>query len=94
MVVVTSRSQLTGLAATEGAHLLTLDVLTQAEGREMLSRRLGAELVDREPEAVSELISLCARLPLALASPPPGARPGRPARSRRWSRSCARRRTG
>jgi tetratricopeptide (TPR) repeat protein len=80
MVVVTSRRQLAGLAATECAHLLTLDVLTRAEGQEMLSRRLGAELVDRETEAVAELISLCARLPLALAiaAARSAARPSRP----------------
>jgi tetratricopeptide (TPR) repeat protein len=80
MVVVTSRRQLAGLAATECAHLLTLDVLTRAEGQEMLSRRLGAELVDRETEAVGELISLCARLPLALAiaAARSAARPSRP----------------
>src|ERR1700722_19820347 len=83
LVVVTSRRQLAGLAATDCAHLLTLDVLTRAEGQEMLSRRLGAELVDRETEAVGELISLCARLPLALAiaAARSAARPSRPLRA-------------
>jgi predicted ATPase len=33
LALVTSRDQLTGLAAAEGAHLLTLDVLTEAGGR-------------------------------------------------------------
>ena len=42
LVLVTSRSQLTGLVATEGAYPLTLDLLTAAEAHEMLTRRLGA----------------------------------------------------
>jgi transcriptional regulator with XRE-family HTH domain len=67
LVVVTSRRQLAGLAATEAAHLLTLNTLTRAEAREMLSDRLGHHLVDDETGAVGELISLCAGLPLALA---------------------------
>jgi DNA-binding SARP family transcriptional activator/Tfp pilus assembly protein PilF len=67
LVVVTSRSQLAGLVAAEGARLLTLDVLTHEEARELLARRLGAERVAAEAEAVTELIALCARLPLALS---------------------------
>ena len=66
-VIVTSRSQLAGLAVTEDAHLLALDVLTEAEAREMLSRRLGPERVLGESQAARELIGLCAGLPLALA---------------------------
>jgi tetratricopeptide (TPR) repeat protein len=66
-VIVTSRNRLAGLAAVEGAHLLSLDVLTDAEARELLSRRLGPGRARREPAAVSELIDLCARLPLALS---------------------------
>lgn len=46
---------------------MNLDVLTDAEAHEMLSHRLGPELVDGEAAAVTELIGLCARLPLALA---------------------------
>jgi len=67
MTLVTSRSQLAGLAATDGAHLLILDVLTRAEARDMLARRLGPERVAAEPAAVAELTELCARLPLALS---------------------------
>ncbi|WP_406453197.1 tetratricopeptide repeat protein [Streptomyces sp. NBC_01622] len=67
LVVVTSRNQLYGLVAGEGAHSLTLDVLTEAEAREFLSRRLGAERIANEPDAVAEIITLCGRLPLALA---------------------------
>jgi DNA-binding SARP family transcriptional activator len=67
MVLVTSRSQLIGLAAADGAHILTLGVLSTAEAREMLTARLGTKRVWAEPEAVAELTELCSRLPLALS---------------------------
>ena len=66
LVVVTSRDQLSPLVAAEGAWPLPLDVLTRPEAYEMLSRRLGAARVAAEPEAVEEIITRCARLPLAL----------------------------
>lgn len=66
LVLVTSRNRLTGLAAAEGAHLFTLGVLTEGESRELLAKNLGAGRAAAEPAAVSELIALCARLPLAL----------------------------
>jgi tetratricopeptide (TPR) repeat protein len=64
MVVATSRSQLTGLAA---AHRLPLDVLSTVEARELLAARLGAGPVAAEPAAVDRIVTACARLPLALA---------------------------
>ena len=64
LVLVTSRKQLTGLVAAQGAHPVPLDVLSDAEAAELLGRRLGPERAD--PEAVARLIALCARLPLAL----------------------------
>ena len=67
LVVVTSRNQLTGLVAAEGAHPLALDVLDPAGARELLTRRLGARRVAAEPQAVTEIIDRCARLPLTLA---------------------------
>jgi tetratricopeptide (TPR) repeat protein len=67
LVVVTSRSLLSGLNTVEGAHLLTVDLLTVAEARDMLARRLGHDRVSKEPEAVDEIIASCARLPMALA---------------------------
>src|SRR5690349_13126537 len=80
LVLVTSRSQLTGLAAADGARLLTVDVLTDAESRTLLTRRLGAGRVAAEPAAAAELTALCARLPLALniAAARAGVRPDRP----------------
>jgi DNA-binding SARP family transcriptional activator/tetratricopeptide (TPR) repeat protein len=67
LVVVTSRAQLTGLAAGEAARLLTLGLLTEGESAKLLASRLGAGRVDSEPGPVSDLIRLCARLPLALS---------------------------
>jgi DNA-binding SARP family transcriptional activator len=67
LVLVTSRNRLTGLVATTGAHALSLDLLTQDEARDLLTRRLGPARVSVEPEAVNQLITRCARLPLALA---------------------------
>jgi DNA-binding SARP family transcriptional activator len=67
LAVVTSRSQLTGLAAADGAHLLSLDVLADADAGQVLAARLGIRRAAAEPDAVTELIALCGRLPLALA---------------------------
>ena len=67
MAVITSRSQLTGLVAAEGARLLPLDMLSAAEARELLTGRLGQERVAAEPDAAAELAVYCAGLPLALS---------------------------
>ena len=66
LVVVTSRNELTGLVAAEGAVPLTLDVLSCAEAHEMLARRLGPGRTAAESQAADEIINSCARLPLAL----------------------------
>jgi DNA-binding SARP family transcriptional activator/tetratricopeptide (TPR) repeat protein len=66
LAIVTSRDQLAGLVATEGASLLVLELLTAADARDLLTRRLGADRVAAEPEAVERIITACARLPLAL----------------------------
>jgi DNA-binding SARP family transcriptional activator/tetratricopeptide (TPR) repeat protein len=67
LAVVTSRHQLTGLVASEGARPVVLDLLSGGEARELLGRRLGASRIAAEPAAVDEIITRCARLPLALA---------------------------
>ena len=66
LAIVTSRNQLSGLVA-EGARPLSLDLLSTAEARDLLARRLGADRVASEPGPVDEIIERCARLPLALA---------------------------
>jgi tetratricopeptide (TPR) repeat protein len=64
--VITSRNELTSLLV-EGAHPLPLALLTTEDARELLVRRLGAARVAAEPDAVDDIITGCARLPLALA---------------------------
>jgi DNA-binding SARP family transcriptional activator len=66
VVLVTSRNQLLGLLA-EGAQPLGLDLLSLDEARDLLAGRIGAERVAAEPQAVDEIVTLCAYLPLALA---------------------------
>jgi DNA-binding SARP family transcriptional activator len=68
LVVVTSRNPLAGLAMTEGARLLPLNLPSVLTAREALERRLGLDRVAAEPAAVEDIIALCGRLPLALAA--------------------------
>jgi len=67
LVLVTSRRQLGGLAAADGARLLTLDLPSHAEACQMLTLRVGADRAAAEPDVVDQIASLCTRLPLALA---------------------------
>ncbi|TDC73202.1 AfsR/SARP family transcriptional regulator [Streptomyces hainanensis] len=68
LVLVTSRVEPTALVAAEGARTLPLDVLSAAQSRELLLRRLGAHQVAGDDEnAVGDIVSQCAGLPLALA---------------------------
>ncbi|MEU1336115.1 BTAD domain-containing putative transcriptional regulator [Streptomyces sp. NPDC005827] len=67
VVVVTSRDRLLGLVTAEAARPLALDRLPDAEARESLARRLGADRVLADPAAVDEIVTRCAGLPLALA---------------------------
>jgi tetratricopeptide (TPR) repeat protein len=67
LVLVTSRSQLAGLVATDGAYPIALDLLSPDEARELLARRIGAARTAAHPEAVAEIVTRCAQLPLALA---------------------------
>jgi DNA-binding SARP family transcriptional activator/tetratricopeptide (TPR) repeat protein len=66
VAVVTSRNLLSGLVALDNAHPITLDLLTGEAARQLLCRRLGADRVAAEPDAVQQIITRCARLPLAL----------------------------
>jgi DNA-binding SARP family transcriptional activator len=66
LVLVTSRSRLTGLVALDGAVPLSLDLFTEHEARDLLAQRLGSERVLRERHAADALIDLCAGLPLAV----------------------------
>jgi DNA-binding SARP family transcriptional activator/tetratricopeptide (TPR) repeat protein len=66
MVLVTSRDSLTGLVVTEAAHRLTVDLLSAQEARHLVVSIIGPARAEAEPAAVEELITRCARLPLAL----------------------------
>ncbi|MEV2194817.1 BTAD domain-containing putative transcriptional regulator [Streptomyces phaeochromogenes] len=67
LVVVTSRHQLYGLVAAEGAYSLTLDVLGEDDALRFLSDRLGPDRIARDPDAACAIAAACGGLPLALA---------------------------
>jgi DNA-binding SARP family transcriptional activator/tetratricopeptide (TPR) repeat protein len=66
LVLVTSRSRLSGLVARESAQPFEIDRLPIRDSVELLANVLGPELVRHEPEAAAKLAELCAGLPLAL----------------------------
>ncbi|MBV1850574.1 AfsR/SARP family transcriptional regulator [Catellatospora tritici] len=68
MVLITSRDQLLDLVALEGAHPVTLDVLSEDGARELLVGRLGHQRVAAEAPAARLIAARCARLPLALVT--------------------------
>jgi DNA-binding SARP family transcriptional activator/predicted negative regulator of RcsB-dependent stress response len=63
LVLITSRSRLTGLAGTEP---LELDYLTPAQSVEMLGRIIGPGRVAGDPAAAARIAELCAGVPLAV----------------------------
>ncbi|HVV14707.1 AfsR/SARP family transcriptional regulator [Amycolatopsis sp.] len=63
--LVTSREQLNGLTARDGARRVSLDILARGDAVRLLEFLLG-DRARREPAAVAELASLCGGLPLAL----------------------------
>jgi DNA-binding SARP family transcriptional activator/tetratricopeptide (TPR) repeat protein len=67
LAVITSRNVLPGLVAAEGARPVILDLFDPAEAQQMLALRLGRERLVAEPQEVDEIVTRCARLPLALA---------------------------
>ncbi|MBB5940279.1 AfsR/SARP family transcriptional regulator [Streptomyces zagrosensis] len=64
-VLVTSRQRMTGLAARDGARLVTIGPLTDEEGARLLVRLSGGRLEGPGP-ITERLMSLCGGLPLAL----------------------------
>ena len=66
-VIVTSRNRMTGLAVHDGARILPIGLLSDVEARQVVSRRLGSERTEADPDATAQVIDLCAGLPLALA---------------------------
>lgn len=66
VVLATSRQNLAGLAALEGAHRVALRALEPDESLALLAGLAGAAAVVDEPSAAGELTDLCGGLPLAL----------------------------
>lgn len=64
--VVTSRSRLDGLVATDWARPVGLQTLGHEEGAALLGAMLGPDRVAEDPAAARELVDLCDGLPLAL----------------------------
>lgn len=65
-VLVTSRTSLSSLIARDGAHRVTLGVLSTGQSVALLRRIIGAKRVDTDLAATTDLARLCAYLPLAL----------------------------
>jgi DNA-binding SARP family transcriptional activator len=63
VVIVTSRHRLSDLV---GSQLVDLDVLDDTEAAELLTRIIGAERAEAEPDAVRDVLAICAGLPLAI----------------------------
>ena len=66
LVLVTSRASLTGLVIGEAATRITLGLFTPIEALDLVRGIVGAQRAEAEPDAVTELIRVCARLPLGL----------------------------
>ncbi|MFD4770512.1 ATP-binding protein [Streptomyces niveus] len=66
LVLVTSRSRLSGLAVRDGARRLTLGTLPQAEAVALLRAVTAGYRAEDDLTRLTELADLCARLPLAL----------------------------
>jgi tetratricopeptide (TPR) repeat protein len=66
VVVVTSRSRLSGLTVREGARSVRLDRLAEDEAVTLLAQIIGAVQINAEPEAAATIARRCDRLPLAL----------------------------
>jgi DNA-binding SARP family transcriptional activator len=67
LLLVTSRNDLAGLVATDGAQSIRLSPLDGEEARDLLRGRLGSDRTAAEPQATGEILARCAGLPLALA---------------------------
>ena len=62
-VLVTTRNRLPDLA---GSRFVDLDVLEQAEARNMFANIVGRGRAEAEPDATNEILAACAGLPLAI----------------------------
>jgi len=62
-VIITSRRRLVGL---DGVESCSLDMMPAADAVELFTRIAGAGRVGGQPDAVAEVVALCAQLPLAV----------------------------
>ena len=65
-VLVTSRNNLPGLTALNGARRLSVEMVSPTEATGLISKIIGADRVAEEPKAVDELAATCGFLPLSL----------------------------
>ncbi|SDU66811.1 NB-ARC domain-containing protein [Amycolatopsis keratiniphila] len=65
-VVVTSRQELSGLVIDHNARTVRLDTLTDREACVLAADIIADDRVEAEPDAVAQLVDLCASLPLAI----------------------------
>ncbi|WNV91489.1 NB-ARC domain-containing protein [Umezawaea sp. Da 62-37] len=65
VVIVTSRSRLSGLAM-DGAEMVDFHPLSPLDSSSLMARMLPAGQLGSDPQAVRELVRLCAGLPIAL----------------------------
>jgi DNA-binding SARP family transcriptional activator/tetratricopeptide (TPR) repeat protein len=66
LALVTSRDQLGGLVARDGAVRRTLDILPPTEAHALLASMIGADRAGAEPEPLAAVAAVCGYLPLAL----------------------------
>ncbi|GAB7109762.1 tetratricopeptide repeat protein [Streptomyces phaeofaciens JCM 4814] len=66
LMLVTSRSQLSGLVVREGAQRIAIGPLRPQDATDLMRSILGRERVDAEPVASAKLARHCVHLPLAL----------------------------
>lgn len=80
LVLVTSRSRLSGLMVRDGAHRESLETLPEQESVELLRATTAAYRTGDREQDLAELARLCAHLPLALrvAAERAASRPGMP----------------
>lgn len=66
LALVTSRNRLGSLIVTHGASMLPLRPLASDDAKALVRSVVGARRADREPEAMTDLVAICGRSPLAL----------------------------
>jgi tetratricopeptide (TPR) repeat protein/transcriptional regulator with XRE-family HTH domain len=66
LALITSRSSMTGLVVSQGAARISLDLLPFDEALVLLRGIVGDARADAEPQALTDIVRACARLPLAL----------------------------